>query len=119
METNKNNIQERIIANIRKIMYDKNLTQAAIAEYMGITPSQLSKVLSGSVKISLEQISNLALNLELREIDIITYPLKYVAPDSKKAEPVEAVLQIRLQKEKKDQILKLVFGDNNIEILNK
>ena len=34
-------------------------------------------------------------------------------------EPVEAVLQIRLSKDKKDQVMKLVFGENNIEILNK
>lgn len=34
-------------------------------------------------------------------------------------EPVEAILQIKLKKDKKDQVLKLVFGDNNIEILNK
>ena len=32
---------------------------------------------------------------------------------------VEAVLQIKLKKDKKDQVLRLVFGDNNIEILNK
>ena len=35
------------------------------------------------------------------------------------SEPVEAILQIKLQKDKKDQVLRLVFGDNNIEILNK
>ena len=34
-------------------------------------------------------------------------------------EPVEAVLQIKLKKDKKDQVLKLVFGENNIEILNR
>ncbi len=39
--------------------------------------------------------------------------------DKRPEEPVEAILQIRLRKEKKDQVLRLVFGDNNIEILNK
>ena len=34
-------------------------------------------------------------------------------------EPVEAILQIKLKKDKKDQVLKLVFGENDIEILNK
>ncbi len=36
-----------------------------------------------------------------------------------KEEPVKAVLQIELQEEKKDQVLKLVFGENNLEILNR
>ncbi len=34
-------------------------------------------------------------------------------------EPIEATLQIKLKKDKKDQVLKLVFGENNLEILNK
>lgn len=34
-------------------------------------------------------------------------------------EPMEAILQVRLRKDKKDQVLKLVFGENNIEILNR
>ncbi len=34
-------------------------------------------------------------------------------------EPVKAVLQLELQEDKKDQVLKLVFGENNLEILNK
>ena len=50
---------------------------------------------------------------------VITYPDRYVKVQDSEAEPVEAVLQIKLKKDKKDQVLKLVFGDNNIEILNK
>ncbi len=34
-------------------------------------------------------------------------------------EPIEATLQIKLKRDKKDQVLKLVFGENNLEILNK
>ena len=55
----------------------------------------------------------------MREIDLITYPDIYVKSDEREEEPVEAVLQIKLSKDKKDQVLKLVFGENNIEILNK
>ena len=39
--------------------------------------------------------------------------------EESESEPVEAILQIKLQKSKKDQVLKLIFGDNDIEILNK
>lgn len=110
---------EKIIDNIRKIMRDRNLTQATMAEYMGTSESQFSKILSGSVKLSLLQLENLATNLSIREIDIITYPDVYVNRESSGQEPVRAVLQIELQKEKKDQILKFVFGENNIELLNR
>ena len=86
---------------------------------MGITSSQFSKVLKMKVKLSVVQLSKLAQSLSISEIDVITYPDRYVKVQDSEAEPVEAVLQIKLKKDKKDQVLKLVFGDNNIEILNK
>ena len=52
-------------------------------------------------------------------IDIITYPDIYVKKEEAASDPVEAILQIKLQRDKKDQVLKLIFGDNDIEILNK
>lgn len=110
---------DEIVNNIRKIMRDRSLTQATMAEYTGTSESQFSKILNNKVQLSLWQLSNLAKNLSLREIDIITYPQVYVEKGELPEEPVEAVLQIKLKKDKKDQVLKLVFGENNIEILNK
>lgn len=110
---------EKIVDNIRKIMRERNLTQVTMSEYMGTSESQFSKILNGKVQLSLWQLENLASKLSLREIDLITYPEIFVKKEDFGEEPVEAVLQIRLKKDKKDQVLKLVFGDNNIEILNK
>ncbi len=107
-----------VIDNLRKIMINKNLTQAAMARYLDTSPWQFSKILTGTVHLSLKQISNLATALSMDEIDILTYPDRYVKKEPSD-EPVEAVLQIKLKKDKKDQVLKLVFGENNIEILNK
>jgi hypothetical protein len=42
-----------------------------------------------------------------------------VKKDDVYQDSIEAILQIKLQADKKDQILKLVFGENNLEILNK
>ena len=78
----------------------------------------MSKVLSYQQRLTFGQLSKIATNLSMREIDIITYP-KVLKSDRKDDEPVEAVLQIRLTKDKRDQVMKLVFGDNIIEILNK
>lgn len=74
--------------------------------------------MKGEVKLQLEHIANLAIGLSMREIDIFTYPDKYVRSNDIQ-EPFEAILQLKLQKETKEQVLKLVFGDNNIEIFNK
>lgn len=114
-----NKFTELIICNLRKIMNDKKITQAAMSEYANTSQSQFSKILNGTVGLSLSQLSNIASRLSMREIDIITYPEKYIKSDRQSEEPVEAVLQIKLKKDKKDQVLKLVFGENNIEILNK
>ena len=40
-------------------------------------------------------------------------------PEKIKADEIKAQLTIELKQEKKEQILKFVFGDNNLEILNK
>lgn len=119
-ELKDNTFYQRLLSNIKKIMRDRGLTQQTLAEYIEVEPSQFSKIVNGTVGLSMLQLSKLATKLSMREIDIITYPDVYVRPESGESEePVEAILQIRLKKDKKDQVLKLVFGDNNIEILNK
>lgn len=119
MKKEETDIQQRLRENIRKLMIDRGLLQAAIADYMDTSPSQLTKIFKGECNFSLKHIANLANALSLREIDIFTYPDIYVKAQDKEHnnEPIEAILQIRLQKEKKDQVLKLIFGDSNIEIL--
>lgn len=119
MEQAEKETQALLVGNLRKIMRDRNLTQAVLAEYMGTTPSQVSRILKGGLNVTLTHISNLAQNLSLREIDIFTYPERYATPKKGEEEPVEAILQVKLTKDKKDQVLKLVFGENNIEIFNK
>lgn len=101
--------------NIRKIMSDRRLTQAAIGEMMGAGESSASKILSGQASLTIDHLANLASELSISVIDILTYSEK----NRTDQEPVEAILQIKLKKDKKDQVLKLVFGENNIEILNK
>lgn len=105
---------------LRKILLDKGITQATMAEYADVSESQFSRVLSGAVQLSLRQLAMIASNLNMREIDIYTYPDKYAKVENGDAqsEPIEAVLQIKLQKSKKEQVLRLIFGDNDIELLN-
>ena len=105
----------QIVERIRKIMIDKQLTQARMGELMGAGESSASKLFSGQATITLDHLANLASGLSISVIDILTYG------DAKKpeGEPVEAILQIKLKKDRKDQVLKLIFGEHNLEILNK
>lgn len=119
METAETTPQEKIISNIIKILNARNLTQSTLAAPLDITEGNISKLLHGKTKLTYDMLSKIASYLSMSEIDIITWPEKYVKLSSPDAEPVEAVLQIKLKKDKKDQVLKLVFGENNIEILNK
>lgn len=120
MKTKKDFPSHPVVEKIRKIIVDKGITQLAASEFVGTSSSQMSKILSGEVQISIWQISNFASGLNMDVIDVFTYPDKYVKADKdSKREPVEAILQIKLRNDKKDQVLKLVFGDNNLEILNR
>lgn len=119
MKEEKSIFEDKIIDNVRKIMREKKFTQATFAEFMDISESQFSKILSGKHHLSFLYLEKLARALSMSEIDLITYPEVYVQKSKTDVEPVEAILQIKLTKDKKDQVMKLVFGENNIEILNK
>ncbi|MDO9152366.1 MAG: helix-turn-helix transcriptional regulator [Paludibacter sp.] len=117
METTIKKEVHPILSNIRKIMNERNLTQAAIAEYAETSPSQLSKIFKGEVQLSLWQLSNIATKLNMSIVDIITYPDKYYKM-GKGSEDLKATLTVELKKDVKEQVLKLIFGNENIKILN-
>lgn len=50
-------------------------------------------------------------------IDLFTYPEKYV-PAEKQDENVTAMLTIQLRGEKKEKVLRAVFGDKNLKLLD-
>ena len=120
MKRQEKNFAQIILANLRKIMNDRNLTQATVAAYADTSESQFSRILKGTVQLSLKQLENIARNLSMREIDIITYPDKYGPQQLANGQDsdTELLLQLRLKKEKKEQVMKIIFGENNIEILN-
>lgn len=112
-------LSKRIAENLRKIIALKKLKQVTVGEYADISESQFSRVLNGQVQLSINQLANIASGLGMDVIDIIKFPEVYVPKDKSQEDESEVVLQFKLKKEKKNQVLKLVFGENNIEILNK
>lgn len=119
MDTKDTTPQEAIISNIIKILKSKNLPQASLAAPLDVAEGNVSKLLHNKTRLTYDMLANIASYLSMSVIDIITWPEKYVRKASPETEPIEAILQIKLKKDKKDQVLKLVFGENDIEILNK
>lgn len=120
MKKNRTEFYRKMVENIKTIMASRGLNQRSLAELVGCQESTISKILKYDAGMSFDLLSKIASCLGVNELDLFTYPDHYVrAGEVGDPEPVEAILQIRLQKDKKDQVLRLIFGDNNIEILNK
>ena len=106
-----------VTENIRKILNDRNLTQIAVAGYAGMSQAQFSKAMNGISNFTTWQLSKMANGLGMRLIDLFTYPEVY-QPANKNNEEMTASITIQLKDEKKEQALKLLFGDKNIKVLN-
>ncbi len=107
-----------IAENIKKIRLQKSINQQQIAEALNVDVAVVSNIEKGKRDLRVKELEIISNVLGVSVVDLITYPKQYVEKNSKEEE-MEAVLQIKLKKEKKEQVLKLVFGQNNIEILNK
>lgn len=110
-----------LLENIAAMRKDKGLSQDNIADSIGLKQSGYGLIESGERGLDYERLLQIAIALNVSVIDLIAYPekLKPVGLTKSEDEGAKVILQIELKKEKKDQVMKLVFGDNNIEILNK
>ena len=130
MKFEQENIEDKVAINIAKLLKVNDWKASRLAMELNTTEGAMSKKLSGKIKISLNDLADIATALSkmasengkprITMLDIITYPDRYIKVEQgeKQEEPIEAVLQIKLQKSKKDQVLRLIFGDNDIELLN-
>lgn len=112
-------IEAKLVANIDKAMTDRGFKQSGLANVSGLSAQTISKILKRDQRLSIDHLSKIAKGLSLREIDLFTYPDVFAKVEGPENGPTEVLLQLRLNREKKDQVLKLVFGENDIEILNK
>ena len=105
---------------LKRIREERHLSQSQMAKKLDKTQSAYARIELGETKLDIETLQKFADKVEMTMIDIITYPDKWV-PDSKSVPAFEpkVTLQIELGREKKDQVLKMAFGENILEILNK
>jgi len=110
-----------ILKNIISIRENKGLSQENLADSLGMKQGSYSLIESGKRELKYSTLVNIADSLGYSVLDIIAYPNQVITNNEmqKESNTVEAILQIRLTNDKKNQVLSLVFGDNNLEILNK
>jgi transcriptional regulator with XRE-family HTH domain len=112
-----------ILNNILKIRKKMGFSQDYIASKIGMKQSGYGLIESGERGLQYEVLLQIAVVFKMDVIDIITYPKTYIDSSTILENAIsideKVVLQIELKKEKKEQVLKLVFGENNLEILNK
>ncbi len=106
-----------VVENLRKIMNDSNMNGSQFAEKIDMPEAKFNKILNGKQNLKIDEISEIARKLQMREIDLFTYPEKYY-PTNKDDSITKAILTIELRDDLKEQILNMVFGNSNIILQN-
>ena len=75
---------------------------------------------SPGTKLTVDRLEEIANYFKLDMIDLLTYPKKYIPEsdllnDVKVPNKTKVQLQLEIDEDKKEQILKLLFGENNLE----
>lgn len=114
-------MKEKILENIRILRQKANYSQEQMAEKMNVTQPKYARFERGATKTDLDMLLLFCNVLKISIVELFTYPKRYVDMDDIPSLHREdtVLLSIEIKKEKKDQIMKLVFGDNSLEILNK
>jgi len=118
MENGKKRSSHFVVEQLLKIMNDRKLTKSAFADLIGFQEAKWNKISNGYQSLSIEELSNIAEKLQMREIDIYTWPKIFIEID-KKGDDVRAQLTIELKDEIKQKVLKMIFGNKNVELINK
>lgn len=108
-----------IIGNIKKIRKEKKLSQEYIAEALGVDTAVVSNIETGKREMKVRELEIISKALGVDVLYLFTYPHVYVRKEPDQPAQVEAILQIKLPADKREQILKLVLGERSLEILNK
>lgn len=108
----------KVIENIKEIMQERNVPTKVVANNLGVDVSTISKILNGHRELKVSELAKIAQSLEVRIIDLFTWPDKYVKNPNGQ-EDIEAILQIKLKSYMKEKVLQDIFGKKDLELLEK
>lgn len=100
---------------IRQIVTDKGLSDAMFAKMIGMQRQNVKKMVFEKRSLDTELLCTIS---EVLECNIFDYFKSNIDDDTRKTE-LRATLSIEMGQEKQDKTIRFVFGENNIEILNK
>lgn len=103
----------KIYETIRTLRLEKSINQQIIADALHCDVSVVSNIELGKRDARFSEIEIIAKILHMSVIDLIGYPKKYVEKTSE-PDQIQAVLQITLPKDKKEEVLRTVFGSIDI-----
>jgi transcriptional regulator with XRE-family HTH domain len=107
-----------VVKNIIKIRKEKGISQEFIANTLGLDTAVISNIENRKRELKVSELEKIAKALSVDVLYLLTYPHIYVKKELKEhSNPVETVLQIKLTGEKRESILKLLFGENDLELL--
>lgn len=106
--------------NLKEIREKIGISQIEMAERMNISQSTYARFERENTKIDLQRLDSFAKVVNMTVIDVIAYPDKYINIANigeliNQSEP-EVIVQMKVTKSKREQILKTIFGDS-VEIL--
>lgn len=102
-----------VVDNIIAIRKKRGVKQEQIAFALSVDTAVVSNIENGKRELKVNELEKIATVLGVDVIYLFTYPHVFVKKNEGTGDPVEAVLQIKLQSDKKEQVLKLVFGEND------
>lgn len=110
-------LQEQLRSSIAKLMQDKGITRTSLGQIMHTDSSQVSRILNGEANFTLRHVELIADYFNLRAIDIFTYPDLFTKQGAE-GSSTDVLIQLRLSNEKKEQVLRALLNDSNIEIFS-
>jgi hypothetical protein len=105
-----------VVDNLIKIMNDKRLSKVAFSQLIELSEAKWNKISNGSQNLCVDELSNIARKLRMKEIDIYTYPDKYRKIEPQSSE-IKTILSVELKEELKNQVVELIFGKKNVSII--
>ena len=106
---------------IKELREAAGFSQEKMAEKMNLTQSSYARFEQQKTKIDLERVEEFAKQLDKSLIEVLAYPERYInVKDIGKelnAQSPEIIIQLKVMGRKREDILQLIFGDNDLKII--
>ena len=106
-----------VVDNIIKIRREKGISQELIADSLRVDTSVVSNIENGKRELKVKELEIIANALGVDVLYLLTYPHVYIKKEKDYTPPVEAVIQLKLTGEKRDNVLRQIFGDKDLKLL--